>query len=72
VEIEPIEVRSLPLQVKRINSAVPISAITNSGKPISTTNLRTGFQRKMQEKLSAMNVNGLSAISSLQRKTQVY
>jgi hypothetical protein len=58
------------MQVKHISSGVPISAI-NQWKPIPSTDHRTGFQQKIWGISSAMNVNGLSPISSLQQKPHV-
>ncbi len=38
---------SPPLQIQRISSGMPISAIINSGKQIAATDHRTGFQQEM-------------------------
>jgi hypothetical protein len=42
---------SLPLQLKRILTSMPISAIIqfNSGRPIAAKNQRPGFQRGILE-----------------------
>jgi hypothetical protein len=44
---------SVLLQFKRINSVMPVSAISQYGKPIGATNKKTGFQQEMQENYCA-------------------
>ncbi len=68
--IEPIAGISLPLQCKQISSSMPVSASTNSGKPIAVTNERNGFQWEIQD--NYQQKKELPAISSLQREPHVY
>jgi hypothetical protein len=56
---------NLPLQCKQFSSGMSISAISQFWEDYCRTNYRTGFKLEMWEKLSTMNLKGLSAISSL-------
>ncbi len=80
--IELIARISLQLQIKQIypsfnhsNKLVEVCQFplpVNKGKPIATTNYRTGFQQEMQETFSTMNMKGLYAISSSEQEPHVY
>ncbi len=62
--IEPIAGISLLLQFKQIRSCMPISAISQEWDPWPLQSTELVFSRKCRT-LSAMDMNGLSAISSL-------
>jgi hypothetical protein len=59
--------RSLHLQFKQISSCMPIFAISNNGKAHCCFNQKR-LPAGNAGKLSAMNVNGLSAIGCLQHE----
>jgi hypothetical protein len=64
--IEPTAGISLPLQVKHISSCVPISDISQYWEAyFRYKSQNPWFPVENAGKLSAMNLNGLSAISTL-------
>jgi hypothetical protein len=63
----------LSLLFKQIGSSVPKSPLSaNSGMAILIPNHGSVFQREIRKKISAMTVNGLSALNSLQQESLGY